>query len=45
MSRSGVGADVLTDGAVTMHLLADRTPPDVVAGHVAQLMTWALMRP
>ncbi|MGV0723531.1 TetR/AcrR family transcriptional regulator [Mycolicibacterium elephantis] len=32
-------------GAVTMHLLADQTPPDVVTGHIAQLMTWALTRP
>ncbi|MGV0884646.1 TetR/AcrR family transcriptional regulator, partial [Mycolicibacterium sp. XJ883] len=32
-------------GAVTMHLLADQTPPDVVVEHVAQLMTWALTRP
>ncbi|MGE2691490.1 TetR/AcrR family transcriptional regulator [Mycolicibacterium pulveris] len=32
-------------GAVTMHLLADQTPPDVVVDHVAQLMTWALTRP
>lgn len=32
-------------GAVTMHLLADQTPPDVVVEHVTQLMTWALTRP
>lgn len=55
--ESGIGrGDTRTDididltlntirGAVTMHLLADQTPPDVVAEHVAQLMTWALRRP
>ncbi|MGV0717754.1 TetR/AcrR family transcriptional regulator [Mycolicibacterium sp. XJ662] len=32
-------------GAVTMHLLADQTPPDVVVDHVTQLMTWALTQP
>ncbi|ODQ84804.1 hypothetical protein [Mycolicibacterium holsaticum] len=32
-------------GAVTMHVLADQTSPDVVVEHVTQLMTWALTQP
>lgn len=32
-------------GAITMHLIADQTPPDVVVAHVSQLMAWALRSP
>lgn len=29
-------------GAVVMHLIADRTPPDVVVAHLTETMFWAL---
>lgn len=47
-TRTNIDIDLTLNtirGAVTMHLLADQTPPDVVAAHVAQLTTWALTRP
>lgn len=47
-TRTDVDIDLMLNtirGAVTMHLLADQTPPEVVVEHVTQLMTWALTRP
>ena len=32
-------------GAVVMHLIADRTPPDVVVSHLTDTMFWALRNP
>ena len=32
-------------GAITLHLIADQTPPDVVVSHISQLMAWALRTP
>lgn len=43
--RSGIDIDLTLNtirGAVTMHLIADQTPPDTVVEHVAELMTFAL---
>jgi len=49
VARGDAHGDLDTDltlntirGAVTMHLLADQTPPDVVVDHLSQLMARAL---
>ena len=47
-TRSNIDIDLTLNtirGAVTMHLIADQTPPDVVVDHVSQIMTWALEQP
>lgn len=32
-------------GAVTMHLIADQTPPRVIVDHLTELMSWAFAAP
>lgn len=45
--REGLDVDLTLNtirGAVTMHLIADQTPPKVVVDHLSQLLTWAFRR-